>query len=327
MTTGAITMGDYSSDKSMSQRTSYIAEFDHKLGGIIVEIEDNNKIFHFRQVQFDLRDGSFYDYDTKYNADGTIEKALGVKATFGDTHVGSHDPRVDECLVKIVKDVGVEEIFVNDLFDNRFNNHHDVSYPVLRAMLAREGKTRLLYEGEITSKWLDDWSKRVEKIVIIKSNHDEALDRYIKEGRWLKDELNLYDALPLVRVYMDGIDPLKYLLESMVGLKDPNKIKWLGRDEDCVTYGINHVHGDKAGNGVRGSLAALENNYYKATVGHSHTAGILRNMFQVGTSTYLKLSYNSGPSSWTHTMCLEYPNGQRQLINMIPTPNGVRFKL
>lgn len=327
MTTGALTISDYSTDKSMSQRTSYLAEFDHIKGAIIVEIEDEN-IFHFRQIQFD-EDGSFYDFGWKYRADGNAFPVEETVCVFGDTHVGSHDVEVDKALQQITKRVSAKEIIIHDLFDNRFNNHHDTHKPVKRAMLARSGKTKLMTEGEITADWLNEWSERVEKITIVKSNHDEALERYIDEGRWKDDYENLYDALLLVRKRMEKVDPLVYLIENMIGLKYPEKINWLKRDQDYSVYDIeNGSHGDKGGNGSRGSLDGIEKAYFKATVGHSHTAGILRNIYQVGTSTIMKLGYNSGPSSWTNTMCIQYPNGQRQLINIFRNKKGkITFKL
>lgn len=327
MTTGAVTISDYSTDKSMSKRTSYLAEFDHVKGAIIVEIE-NDDIFHFRQIQFD-DNGSFYDFGYKYNSDGSKSKVKETVCVFGDTHVGSHDEEVDLALQKITKSVNAKEIIVHDLFDNRFNNHHDIGKPVKRAMLAREGKTKLLLEGEITAKWLNEWSSRVDKVTIVKSNHDEALERYLQEGRWKDDPENLYDAALLVREYMDKKDPLKFLVNDMVGLKYPERVNWLKRDQDYDVYGIeNGSHGDKGGNGSRGSLQGIEKAYYKVTVGHSHTAGILRNVYQVGTSTKMKLGYNSGPSSWTNTMCIQYPNGQRQLINIFRDKKGkITYKL
>lgn len=322
MTTGAITVSDYSTDKFMSKRTSYIAEFDHVLGAIVIEIQDN-KIYHFRQIQFDNK-GYFYDLGKKYNYNGKVETVKETVCVFGDTHVGSHDLEVDKGLKEIVKEVKAKEIIVHDLFDNRFNNHHDINKPVSRANMARKGLTKLMEEGIITANWINEWSTKVDKISIVKSNHDEALDRYINEGRWLNDELNLYDALPLVRAKMDGIDPLKYLIETMVGLKYPNKINWLKRDEDYYVYGItNDAHGDKGQNGSKGGLLNLEKSYFKATIGHSHSAGILRNIYQVGTSTKFKLSYNVGPSSWTQTMCIQYPNGSRQLINLIKNNKNI----
>lgn len=320
MTTGAVTISDYSTDKSMSKRTSYLAEFDHVHGAIIVEVDDDS-IFHFRQIQFD-EDGSFYDFGWKYTSDGEAFLVDETVCVFGDTHVGSHDEEVNTALEEITEEVNCKEIVAHDIFDNRFNNHHDIGKPVKRAMLAKAGKTKLRTEGEITAAWIDDWSAKY-KVTIVKSNHDEALERYIDEGRWKDDAENLYDALPLVRARMDRLDPLKYLIEEMVGLKHPERVNWLKRDQDYQVYGIeNGSHGDKGGNGSRGSLNGIEKSYHKATVGHSHTAGILRSVYQVGTSTKLKLGYNTGPSSWTNTMCIQYPNGQRQLINIFRKKDG-----
>lgn len=320
MTTGAITVNDYSTDKAMSQRTSYLAEFDHVLGAIVVEIE-NNDVFHFRQVQFDT-DGSFYDLGEKFTEKG-LSKVKESVCVFGDTHVGSHDLEVNKKLKEITKLVSCKEVIVHDIFDNRFNNHHDTGKFITRAKLAKSGKTNLMKEAEITSDWLNDWTNRVNKVTIVKSNHDEALDKYINEGRWLYDPENLYDSIDLVKAMMDGKDLLRYLLETKTKLKSPNKINWLKRDEDYQVYGIESgSHGDKGANGSKGTLGSIEKSYFKATIGHSHTAGILRNIYQVGTSTYMKLGYNSGPSSWTNTMCIQYPNGQRQLINIIKNKNG-----
>ena len=327
MTTGALTIADYSTDMSMSKRTSYLAEFDHKVGAVIIEIEDD-KIFHFRQVQANP-DGSFFDLGYKYNPDGTIEEVDKTVCVFGDTHVGSHDEKVNACLGDIAEYVNCKEIIVHDIFDCRFNNHHDVHKKATRAKLKMQEKTSLMNEGLITAKWIDQWCNIVEKVTIVKSNHDEALERYIDEGRWKDDPENLYYACDLVKKYIEGEDVLKHLVVEMIGVNEPDKINWLNRDEDYLVYGIeNGAHGDKGGNGSRGSLNSVEKAYYKATVGHSHTAGILREVFQVGTSTKLKLGYNTGPSSWTNTMCIQYPTGTRQLINMIRCKDGtVKWKI
>ena len=63
--------------------------------------------------------------------------------------------------------------------------------------------------------------------------------------------------------------------------------------------------------------SSLEIAYGAITAGHSHTAGILRDVFRVGTSTNMRLGYNNGASSWTHTNSSTYKNGSRQLINLI----------
>ena len=73
MTTGAITLPRYFniSDKLhspyMSERTADIANHDHVMGAIIVEVVDNKR-YHFRQIQADA-DGGFVDLAEFYDGD------------------------------------------------------------------------------------------------------------------------------------------------------------------------------------------------------------------------------------------------------------------
>jgi len=51
--------------------------------------------------------------------------------------------------------------------------------------------------------------------------------------------------------------------------------------------------------------------------GHTHSMGIDKGAYMVGCSTSKDLEYTKGISSWTNTHCIIYPNGKRQLINII----------
>jgi hypothetical protein len=156
----------------------------------------------------------------------------------------------------------------------------------------------------------------VDEIVIVKSNHDEFLERYLQEGQYVKDPQNHRLSLMLSLKMLDGEDPLRCGVE-MHGLKS-SKIRWLRRDEDFKVARIQlGAHGDLGANGAKGSLRSTEAAYGNSVSGHTHSSEILRGAWQVGTSSYLKLLYNRGPSSWMHTSCLVYPNGSRQLINSI----------
>ena len=326
MTTGAITLPDYSTDLYMSKRTSYLAEFDHVMGAIVVEIEDD-RFFHFRTLECGDK-GEFIDLGYQYNPDGTVEEVENSVGIFGDTHVGVHDLDVNDALIELVEYANITEVIFHDIFDCRFNNHHDTNKLITRARLAMDGKISMLDEGRAVSEFLDDWNSRVEKSTIIKSNHDEALDKYIQEGRWFKDPLNFYHACDLARRAVEGKDLLKYLVEDLCELKSTNQVNWLERDEDYKVYEAElSAHGDLGANGSRGSLNSIEKAYVKAIVGHSHTAGILRGVKQVGTSSLLKLGYNRGPSSWTQTAAVEYYNGTSQLINFMKKDGKVIWML
>ena len=98
----------------------------------------------------------------------------------------------------------------------------------------------------------------------------------------------------------------------------PKNVIFLKRDQD---YKVRHwqlgAHGDKGGNGAKGSVKSREKAYGQSITGHTHTPEMLRRTIIVGTSTYLQLRYNEGPSSWMNTHALLYDTGKVQLVNII----------
>ncbi len=314
MTTGAITKPNYNTNLYMSERTAYIAETDHVMGALIIDIESND-IFHFRQIQAD-KTGYFFDMGQYYDGDITgIEKPEAL--VLGDWHSGETDPKVVKCWIDLIQDVKPDALIFHDLFSGISINHHDNNKNIVKAIKANNKELDLKQELIKVAADLNKFSTMVDEIIITKGNHDEFLNRYLEEGKYVTDPQNHHLALKLAIAMIEGKDPLRYGVE-MMGLDHPEKIKWLNRDED---YRIARVelgaHGDRGSNGSKGSLRAMENAYGNSVSGHCHCAEILRGAWSVGTSTHLKLSYNVGPSSWTHSSCLVYSNGMRQLINSI----------
>ena len=119
--------------------------------------------------------------------------------------------------------------------------------------------------------------------------------------------------------------PVQYLVEELTTHKitDSSRVKWLTRDESYKKYGCElGRHGDEGTNGSRGNIRIFQNNLYNAVIAHSHSAAIKHKVFQVGMTGNLNQDYNHGLSSWTHTNCLVYEDGTKQLIDFIPTVNG-----
>ena len=317
MTTGAITAPNYNShDRYMSERTSYLAENDHVVGGIIVEVVDD-KTFHFRQVQC-APDGSFVDLGNRYHSDGKTSKE-NVRLVMGDWHSGATDEKVRKGISNLCKKLDVIDIIAHDFHDGYCINHHDFDIPGKMAMKAMNDKRSL--QEEIENGAADiDWLHSLipGNIIMVKSNHDEVLDRYLMSARYVHDSENHYMSLDLAKKLLEGHDPLKYAYEEWGGVKQPKRIVWLQRDEEYRIGGVEcGQHGDLGANGARGSMLSIEKAYGNCVVGHTHSAAILRGVFRVGTSSRLSLDYNKGPSSWTHTCCLVYEDGSRQLINFM----------
>jgi hypothetical protein len=315
MTTGACTLPQYYSDTFVSKRLSYIAERDHTIGAVIVEVE-NDRIFHFRQVQADT-DGSFIDLGVQYNPDGTTTQ-VETNIVLGDIHGINVDGEALIAVSRLAQSMNIHRVFLHDVFDGYSVNHH-VTTIAERAMRASTESSSLIYELRKTvevMKLIDEGIKPKE-MVIVKSNHDEFLTRYLQEGRYVSDPTNHYVSLLIARALFENKDVLKYAFE-IVGEHPP--VHWTFLDRTS-SFKIGDVecgsHGDLGLNGAKPSLSTLEKVYGNCVVGHAHTAAIHRGVFRVGTLSKLDLGYNRGPTSWTQTCCLVYENGQRQLINVI----------
>ena len=315
MTTGALTEADYTTDRFMSERTAYIAASDHILGAIIVELEDD-EIFHFRQIQANSQ-GHFIDLSSCYQ--GTkITKVCPEAIVLGDWHTGETDPVAKSCWVEIIKELKPETIVLHDIFTARSISHHDNVKLLNKAKKAELGLLNLEQELRLVAEELNELAKLAPNVVIVKSNHDEHLERWLQEGRYQDEPHNMSLGLKLASAYIDGFDPLKWALENIIGLENKNKFRWLARDESFKISKIElGVHGDIGSGGSRGNIKNFETSYGACITGHTHTPQILRGAWIVGTSTYLDLEYNKGSSSWLQTSGLVYPNGSRQLINII----------
>lgn len=314
MTTGAITKPNYTTENYMSERTAYIAEHDHVVGALIVEVEDE-EIYHFRQIQADEH-GHFIDLGKQYRPNCVMEEPPAA-LVLGDWHSGEVDPIAASAWFEAITLLKPKKLVLHDLFNGLSINHHEDEKNILRAQRANRDELNLMKELAGVAQDLDVFAGLVEQVIVCKSNHDEFLERYLQEGKYVKDPQNHRFALDLAAAMMDGNDPLRVGTE-IAGLQNANKIVWLKRDEDyriaCIQLG---AHGDKGANGARGSLPAMEAAYGNSVTGHSHVPEILRGAWSVGTSTYLKLTYNVGPSSWFHSSVVLYSNGSRQIINSI----------
>jgi len=326
MTSGACTLPNYASDRGNSQRTSYIANFQHTIGAVIVEIEDEN-IYHFRQIQADA-DGKFCDLGYEYSPK-KARKLTGDEApvlVMGDYHAGEHDETAVGAWTELINQLGIQEVVFHDMFNGVSVNPHEEEDMMLRSERARKGLNVLTNELVLTSKEFDRilGLKSVKKGVVVKSNHDDMIDRWLRKAKYANDPANFEFGTELAAniqaASRQGIkkDFFKTGLELTVNPKHINKLAWLTVDTDYVVGGIHlGAHGDKSANGARGSIKGLAKSYPRCVIGHSHTPGIFKGAFQVGTTSLLRLGYNKGPSSWVHCSCLVYRNGQRQLVNSI----------
>lgn len=314
--TGAITKPKYVPKDGIPKRRDRLAEEHHVMGAVVIEIVDD-KFYHFRIVQMRW-DGAFNDLFYRYSEEG--KEFVGCEAiTQGDLHVTETDPLVDAAVDEMCAIGKPKYRIFHDFFSGVSINHHEIHNKVLRARLAMENKISLDDELRKNKEVIE--SKRKKKtakhLVFVKSNHDEFLDRYLAEGYF--DDQNRVVSTKLQILAMEGKDPLKDGLETYFGLKPGPDLIWLKRDQDFKVAGIEHgAHGDLGSNGRRNPGAkGMYKAYGKVNYGHCHYGEIWHGAMSAGTSSYMRLGYNRGSSSWDNSQIITYDDGTRQLINVI----------
>lgn len=327
MCTGSCTISDYNNDKYMSSRLNKIAEYNHVDGAIIIELEDD-KIFHFRQVQAG-QDGEFIDLGVQYNPDNTTEIVTDSYMVLGDAHFGEHEEDVLSKTKEMIVNLSVKDLALHDVFGASSVTHWDVNKSITRAIKSEEGKLSLREEAELCATKMMEFLHLVDgNIDIVYSNHPLFLERYLEDGRYAKDPQNLYYSLDIVKAFIEGVNPFKFMIcnkTSFIYLddKDFDRFNFLEKLDDKSVYGVEIAqHGSFGAGGAKGSLVTYKKAFEKSMSAHTHFPCINGGAWSVGTNSILDPSYARGLSNCMHTNGIIYRNGSRQLINIIKNKDG-----
>jgi hypothetical protein len=151
-------------------------------------------------------------------------------------------------------------------------------------------------------------------------HHHDHLDQWISRADPRVDHVNADLICELQMLIRDDIrggantNLMELWMKPHLG---STKVMFLDPNEPFLVNGVDHSqHGHKGANGARGSAQGFANTTHKATIGHSHSAQVVKSIFQVGKSCGI-LEYESGLSSHTNTHCLQYPNGKRTLVDIL----------
>lgn len=319
-TTGAVTQRNYIPSKAGKK-----AEHHHTFGACVVEVDGRK--FHLRQINA-VRDGSFIDLDTEYRGSKT-RKVRAAALVMGDTHVEFVDPKVVKATFGkggIVDVLQPEQLVWHDLHDFFSRNHHHRGEVFVNYAKHKEGRDDVEKWLQHTFAFVDRYSPAGVTNVFVPSNHPDALARWVKESDPKSDPLNCVFWAQTFQAMLLGtkwtangpstIDPFSYWGRKW--LKCAGRTKFLSRGDSYSICGIDVSHHfDKGANGSRGSRQQFAKIGTKTIGGHSHAPGITDGAYQVGTSSYLKLEYNSGLSSWLQTHCAVYANGKRCLLTIV----------
>lgn len=316
-TTGACTRKNYTDSKA-----GKLGAFHHFLGAIIVEIDGSD--FHLRQLNADRKTGSFIDCDKLFTPSGVRPAPPALGLVMGDTHARFCSKKVDRATFGpggIVEVLKPREKVWHDLLDGVTVNPHHIGDPFVAQAKLRGRMTDVRAEVEHAVKFVADRGGGV----IVPSNHDNFLARWVKSTDWRQNPGNAEFYLETAQAMLKSCkmteggasyeDPFCYWVDK---LKGNAPIVALKRNQSFKLDDIEcSLHGDRGPNGAKGTLKNLSRIGCRVIVGHSHSPGIEEGGYQCGTSTPLRLDYNTGPSSWAACHCVVYANGKRSLIFIV----------
>lgn len=333
MTTGACTLPNYTDSKAGKK-----GEFHHMLGFVIVEIKNKNRFFTRQVTATD--DGNFNDliYNVKFDGGNKklnivpgltflsdeLEGASIISrnkeieaAILGDIHFGEHDQSVvDATLNVLFKKLKPKQVILHDVFDGYSISHHDEKDPFAQYHKEVDGKNDLNKEIELMLEGLAPFSKY--NCVIVRSNHDDFLDRWLKRIDWRKAS-TMKNTLPYFKfsILLAERKAPKGIIPYVINEKYPNMIT-LGRSDSHRVYNWEvGQHGDVGASGSRGSANQFRRLNTKMIIAHSHSPNRKDGVIQVGTSTHLRVGYNIGPSSWLQSHAIIHSDGKAQQIDFI----------
>jgi len=309
MTPGACTVANYITDQHRSKRTAYLAEQDHLLAAIIVEVEDDKR-FHFRQLTWSEEYGNVVDMGEDHNGDPF--PFLAVQP--GDWHSGVTHPYNRRFVMG--NTLQAKHIFVHDSFDGQSVNNHATRFEQL------SDPKPLLHELISWGEDLLAMADVYERVYVVHSNHDDRIRRWLQSMQHASDPVNFRVGRQLESYLLEGQNPLRQWFLDRHKDKGAalDRIFFLGPNASHRIGGVEMAcHGHLGSNGSRRpSLRSFEESIGPCCIGHSHTPGIWREVWQAGTSTYLRLDYTKGPSSWFWSHIGVYEDGRRQMINILP---------
>ena len=318
-TTGAVTLKNYTDSKAGKK-----GEFHHTFGFVIVEI-DGDETF-IRQVTAD-NNGSFSDLTYrvdkgKVTGDNTIDGVV-----LGDIHLGQDDEVIMSSTFEMIDALSPETIVLHDLFDAQSINVHDSKNPFIQYQKEMEGKNNLKSEIELMLTWLGELRELANDIVVVRSNHDDMVDRYLINEDWKKGHIKnaltymQYSTALLTNEAKNGIIPW------VINQTYP-EIHTLGLDS---SYRLNGwelaVHGHQGSNGARGSVNTFRKLSTKLITAHTHSCSTHDGHMCVGCTCKKKQGYNQGgASSWTNSHVIIHKDyngdGSSKAQHIIMNPYG-----
>lgn len=334
MTTGCVTIENY-----IQKKAGLKAQFHHCIGATIVEIDDAGRVF-CRQINA-TADGSFQDLDVIVRR-GAVTRGNRVEAIgWGDIHKPKLDPIVADAAWGLDLATGKTDPdgsmidtlrpryqFFHDLLDFTARNHHRIKDHRFRFAMVTRGTDSVQEEVAITAKFLRASERDFCESVIVYSNHDDALGRWLDTADFREDAVNARFFLRCTTARYDAIDrgePRFNIFREALSWADERDLAGITFVDDDESFLICQasggvecaMHGHLGINGARGNAKAFTKTSVKINRGHDHSPSIHGGVFTAGLSGLMDQGYNRGLSGWMHSHIVTYPSGKRSLVTMI----------
>ncbi|AUR84839.1 hypothetical protein NVP1063O_172 [Vibrio phage 1.063.O._10N.261.45.C7] len=317
-TTGCTTLLNY-----VPMKSGLKAAYHHTYAALVVEVDSEGDWF-VRQLNCESKTGQFYDLGNYYTPKGKTSGHNIEAVNYGDLHGISIAPEVEyacwEGKGNILDTLKPKYQFLHDSMSNERRNHHNLRCPLYMFTQHTSNAECVREEVELTTNLIAKLDRPYSERVVVDSNHDRSIQRWILEQDFKKDPVNaifmLELTLDLFKATRDGLD--FHTFENACRRVDPrmNTVRFLRQDESFKICGKIEcgAHSDTGNNGGRGSVMAFQRAGLLFNIGHSHQATIKDGVFQSGMSGNLEQGYNKGNSSWNHSHILTYPNGKRTIV-------------
>lgn len=319
-TTGCVTQRNY-----IEKKAGQKAAFHHVFGALIVEVDSDGDWF-VRQICAETETGCFYDLDVYYAPDGYTTGNNIEAINYGDIHAESLDPVVAEVSfgdvdTSILNSLWPTYQFVHDGLDFKSRNHHNINDPYYRFKTHITGQDAVESDIAKFTSVLRSMYRDYSFVVVVESNHDLALRKWLSTADYKQDPANALFFLRCQLATYEAIakgDTKFSILEHVARGSVDESVTFLRTDEsfmicDSIECG---QHGHLGVNGARGSINGYLRLGTRHNIGHSHSAGIRDGVYQAGVSAKLDLGYNSGGTTWSHSHIITYQNGKRAIITI-----------
>lgn len=323
-TTGAATQLNY-----VQKKAGQKAEHHHRYAFLIVEVDSVGN-WWVRQVAARKNGKVIQDLDVVVE-DGQVRASEAVQAiTWGDLHATMAEKTVVDASLNMLDTLKPKYQFIHDVMEGASTNRHlqGRTEPHKRFHTWLRGLHRVDEELRQTRAMLETYLRPWCKTVVPDSNHDGAwLESWLLNYDYRFDPANAELFLGLQRfMYAEmragklpkNVNLMDRALVTETGLAS-GAIKFLLPDESYMVGEVEcGMHGHIGPNGRFGSPNNLSKIGVKATTAHTHSCGIYHGLYVAGTSSKLTpdWTYTQGPSSWSHSHVVQYPNGQRAIVTV-----------